>query len=301
MEEKEDVVKEETKEPEVKEPEKKGTSKILLLLLVIALSSFAAWFFALGGKQLLMDEKEEPNIEEKQDKKEEEQPEEKQEEQEEKQDNNKVSLNEDKKKELYEIVDYFITNNTSAKTKIVISELSNQELLYATLRLRNSAFDEEVSEDTLKIIVKNLFGNVSFKNETIKCKICGRDLYSYSSSNKNYVKSNNHPGHGGGQIVDKSIYYESAEKDEAKGTITVKYKVVYSQFVDDLYSPPENYYPTITDMKNKTNGFYSNSVDQSSSITFDSVYKEFCDKIPYTKAIFKVEGANYYLQTIELQ
>ena len=55
-------------------------------------------------------------------------------------------------------------------------------------------------------------------------------------------------------------------------------------------------------MQNKTNGFFESPIDPSDPATsYENVYKEFGDKIPYTKVTFKVEGVNHYLQSIDLQ
>ena len=290
-----------TVEPVTEAPKKKGKGGILLVLLILVIAIFAVWFFLLGGNEMLgfKKEQEEPRQEEKQEekKKEEEKKEEKQEEN--KDESKEVALSESEKETLNKYIDYFITNNTSYKTKILIKDLSSQEILLATYGI-NGNFDNTISEDTMNTIVKNTFGDVSFEHETIKCKVCGSDMYVYSSTNKNYVESTNHPGHGGGAIVDKAIYFESAEKNEANNTLTVKYKIVYSQICDDLYSPPENYYPTITDLKNSTNAFYSSPLDPTDGITFDTVYNEFGSKIPYTVATFGFEDSHYYLKSIEL-
>ena len=310
----------ETPTPET--PKKKGVP-LLLIALIVVLAGFAAWYFALGGKEVLSGKKEEPKEEEpikeetkkeeeKQvEPKEEEKQEEKKEEEktEENQNENKQEDNkqeevtpkvEQEKDDLYKVVEYFIDYNTSGKTKIVISELSSEELLRAALDIGGVSKNDTISEEDMKAAVKKLFGDIPFNNESIKCRGCGNLDYIYSSENKNYTINKDHDGHGGANSVYNTIYFVSSGKNEAKGTITVNYKIIYAKILQDVsyWADDDNFYPTITDMLNKTNGLYSTPVDPE--ITFAKVYEEFGDKIPTTKAIFKVDGENRYLQSIEL-
>ena len=281
----------------VESPKKKGSSPlvIVLLVLVLALVGFDVWYFALGGNKVLSGKTEEPEEKEKKD------------------DNDNsgkesesgaVTLSEDEKTALKDIVSYLIERNITGSKKISVSDLSNQEILSTVRVLKLTA--NELTEEEMNAYVKEVFGDVTFTHESIKCPICGFEYYKYSSTDHKYVKTadDKHSGHGGGSYVLHGIHFESAEKDASTNKLTATFKVIYSQLGGDVIKAPDNFYPTFTDMKNETNGLFSSPIEWSESVTdaslYEKAYTEAGDKIPNTVATFGIENGHYYLETIEL-
>ena len=295
----EPVTEAKTTEPETEakveeeKTKKKAISPIYIVLLLIAIGGFAVWFFVLGGSKMLSGNYyDTPPEENKKEEKQEEKPVEN------KDSFKEVELSESEKDIVDNIVNYFITNNTDFKTSIEVSRLTNQEILQAAQYI-GQIKEKSVSEEEVDNKVHEIFGNVKYDHESIICKACGKDWYIYSPEDKKYNYNDNH-GHGGPSTIVSKMVLETAEKNEAKGLLKVKYKIVYGIISSGISHAPDNYYATVTDLNNQTNGLYPVGTEVIGVKNYDDAYSDYKESIPYTTATFELDNGNMYLKTIEL-
>ena len=270
-------------------PKKKSKLPIILLLIVLlAACGFAVWFFVLGGNGAKKENKEEPKQEEK--KEEEQKP----------AANDVVDLTEADIKGYEELMRAMLAlRDHEPKSSLAVTDLDNQQILRFGI---SSEFYEKggFTAQELDDNIKKKLGNVEYTKETINCAICGSPDYTYSSETDEYKLNTEHPGHGGGSSFDYGLYFIEAKQDN--NSMTISYKIIYGEAMDDLGHASTNLYPTAKDSVDNTNGFYTPEAEKyysPSSIDANEL-EELKGKTPTTTFYFNKDASgNYVFNKVE--
>ena len=188
------------------------------------------------------------------------------------------------------------------KKDFALSDLSNQQILRIGLsdEVTNKGY---FSSSNLKKSIESQLGKIEYKDEQIKCLVCGNAIYNYSEEEKLYesVPSINH-GHGPAGSLYKQRYFEKAVRNETKGTLEISYKILYGEYQDESGIPSSNVYISAEDAASKQNGLLTTDDNGYDKDSFDSVYKEKNDIIPTTTYSFeKNDDGNYVFKKVSVK
>ena len=276
------------------EPKKKGNGGLILLLLILVVGAgFAAWYFALGGKDVLAGKKEEPKQEEKKEEKKEEET---------KEEAKIVELKEEDVKEYESLINEVLYVKLD-KDELSVNDLSNQDILFFGL---NGMYDfkekTKVNAEVVKSNIIKKLGSVNYMDENYLCRMDKRLLLSFKE-NGEYIVNTDHGGHGS-YILRVYKYFQSAEENQDKGILTIKYKMIFLPFDDILVAVGFNTFATEKDAFNETNVLKSVNVPEDYKGTRDDLVKEVYDdnkdKIPVVTVTFEKDmTGNYVFKSIK--
>ena len=214
-----------------------------------------------------------------------------------------VKLTEADIKDYDTLIQYFI-RIMDTKGKLEAKDFNNQEILFSSfaLELDNKGY---FSSEDLKKAVQKVFGDVKYTDEPIKCRICGNALYKYDSEGKTYEQapSTDH-GHGGEGGLRFKYFFENGTRNETKGTMEINLKVVYAEYMGDVYGPSQNLYLTAEDAAKTKNGVNPAPTDEEAGYGTDedykAVYDKYKDKISVTTFTFEKDSTgNYGFKKVE--
>ncbi len=218
-----------------------------------------------------------------------------------------VALTEEDIKPYKETMDYALYTR-QLKDELKAGDLTNQEILYFGYnRLRNEVIGgtrtslENIKKEELKESIRKQLGNVRYVDETVKCLLDNGDLYIYSHSEEVYKDNSSKHGHGRANgFPFKYEYFQNAEKDEAKGIITINYKIIYGLYYTDVAVPDGSYYKTVSDSKNKVNAIRQGDMDPSlAKEEADKIYAEKKDELQTTTYTFKkMDNGDYVFDSV---
>lgn len=289
-------IREENGLPEkVEEPPKK-TSPVIVVLIIVFVLAFLAGLVLLGLKaygdikKTSTNNPDEPEVVNNNDK-----PEVKE--------DTIVTLKEEDIKDYDTLIQYFI-RIMDTKGILEAKDFSNQEILFSSYALELDNKGSFSSED-LKKAVQKVFGDVKYTDEPIKCRICGNALYKYDSEGKTYEQapSTDH-GHGGEGGLRFKYFFENGTRNETKGTMELNLKIVYAEYMGDVYGPSQNLYLTAEDAAKTKNGVNPAPTDEEAGYGTDedykAVYDKYKDKIAVTTFTFEKDSTgNYGFKKVE--
>ena len=289
-------IREENGLPEkVEEPPKK-TSPVIVVLIIVFVLAFLAGLVLLGLKaygdikKTSTNTPDEPEVVNNNDK-----PEVKE--------DTIVTLKEEDIKDYDTLIQYFI-RIMDTKGILEAKDFSNQEILFSSYALELDNKGSFSSED-LKKAVQKVFGDVKYTDEPIKCRICGNALYKYDSEGKTYEQapSTDH-GHGGEGGLRFKYFFENGTRNETKGTMELNLKIVYAEYMGDVYGPSQNLYLTAEDAAKTKNGVNPAPTDEEAGYGTDedykAVYDKYKDKIAVTTFTFEKDSTgNYGFKKVE--
>lgn len=280
----EEKTKEEVKEVKV-EPENNKTNPIMIILIAVFLISFiAGCVFTVKNLTNKNKNNTETNTEPK--------------------NNNEPDKIEELKEidvkgynEIIEKIDFA----KDLKTDLDVTGLDNQQILRIGLddEFTNKGY---FTKDELKKSIKAQLGDVSYNDEPIKCLVCGNSVYKYSAEEGVYEEapSIDH-GHGPAGTLYKQKYFVSASKNETKGTLDIKYKILYGEYQDESGIPSSNVYLSAEDAANRKNGLLATNDNGYDKEAFDKAYEDNKDKIPVTTYSFvKDSDGNFVFKKVSV-
>ncbi len=290
-------------EPAVEQPKKKSKLPlILLLLIVLAAGGFAVWYFVLGGNGSKSEKQEDKPTEEKIGKDETEKDDGKKEESEDKEDKVTVFPLEESEIKKYEEIMKQMVRLRREKSELNVSDISNQVLL--RISISDLIKEGPVSKDALKAVIEKNYGNIEYTDEDIICTLENIPFIIYNSENGEYSYNPNHRAHGGDGIgaFYTNYYFQSAEQDETNGTLTIKYKILFGLYYEDVASKVPIYYKNSTDSFNKTNEIFKDMTIEPAKYdeTANQVYEQHKDELPITTFTFEKDKTtgNYVFRKV---
>jgi hypothetical protein len=268
-------------QPAPEAPKKKGKGGLILIILaLLALGGFAVWYFVLGGDKVLSGKQEEPQQEEKEEEK-----------KEEKKEEPKVTTLTEKDIEEYSPMITTILAYTEGKTTLKATDLNNQQIL--DIGYMGIAGSGTISKEELKKSIEKRLGNVKYTDESILCAIDNKPLIIYDAENGTYTYDGASHGHGGVGSPYRYDYFQSAEKDETNGIVTINYKFLYGNNPGDVGAPEAHFYKTAKDSTAKQNSIYDEDDAEPDKVReiADKVYEDKKNELPTVTFKF-VKNAN---------
>ena len=217
-----------------------------------------------------------------------------------------VKLSEEDIKDYEDIMKYVLRVRYD-KDSFTSKDFTNQQILMYGISYAEKE-DDEYTKKAINEAITKAFGNIEYKDEDIICNIDKKPLYEYNSTTETYrftTKYSNH-GHGGEGDFDRYYFFQEAERDEDKGILTVKYKIIYGIYQGDLMVPDIDLFLNAKDSiadKNKIYDMDDNSpIDDASKKKeiVDETYEKYRDEIPVTTVIYeKDSNGNYVFKSVE--
>jgi len=194
---------------------------------------------------------------------------------------------------IYEdIMDYALRIRYT-KDELSVKDFTNQQILTFGANM-DLTKDGKFTKKELRESIEETFGSIAYKDEDILCTIDNKPFYVYNSEKEEYSYATNvDHGHGAAGHFLKYNYFQSAEKDETNGILTIKYKIMYGKYEDDMVSPIIELYLNQKDSLEKKNALYMDDPNKPTEDEtkrkeiIDKTYKDNEDKFAITTFTFE--------------
>lgn len=203
----------------------------------------------------------------------------------------------------YESIINYIIKIRGEETSYDVSKVTNQQMLVYGLSNAKQTGEKWAKKDVKEAIGK-AFGNKEYKDEDILCFVEKTPLYEYDSEKEEYFFTTKYEhGHGGDGGYDRYYFFQSAEKDEEKGILTIKYKIIYGIYQSDIVIPKLDLFTNAKDASEEVNQIYTSKegdYEEHKEEIVNKVYEENKDKLPTTTFIFEKDSSgNYAFKSVE--
>lgn len=217
-----------------------------------------------------------------------------------------VKLSEEDIKDYEDIMKYVLRVRYD-KDSFTSKDFTNQQILMYGISYAEKE-DDKYTKKAINEAITKAFGKIEYKDEDIICNIDKKPLYEYNSTTESYAFTTKYSyhGHGGEGDFDRYYFFQEAERDEDKGILTVKYKIIYGIFQGDLMVPDIDLFLNAKDSIADKNKIYnmddSNPIDDADKKKeiVNETYEKYRDEIPVTTVIYEKDSTgNYVFKSVE--